>query len=121
MPIRVKLAAALRALGLTEETVDFDHDPPLQLRIWVPEKGDTHPPANDPAHIVPRPRAEHDEKTSGRRTKARAEGDVTEIAKTKRLAAEQEDFRRRLMAKEPGREREKSRRWPKRKMGRGKR
>lgn len=53
MPMKVKLEAALRALGLTLETVDFDHTPPLQMRVWRPDKGDTDPPANDPAFIMP--------------------------------------------------------------------
>lgn len=103
---RDKLRAALHALGLTEETVEWDHDPPIQMRVWVPEKGDTDPPARDPRHVVPRPTAEHLVKTAGRATKARAEGDVTEIARTKRLADEQEEFRRRVLAKEPGKPRE---------------
>ena len=102
LTLRDKLRAALHALGLTEETVQWDHDPPIQLRVWVPERGDTDPPASDPRHLVPRPTAEHREKTSGRKTKARAEGDQTEIARTKRLAAEQEEFRARLLSKEPG-------------------
>lgn len=103
---RDKLRAALHALGLTEETVQWDHDPPIQMRVWVPEKGDTEPPARDPRHVVPRPTIEHRVKTAGRATKARAEGDVTEIARTKRLAGEQEEFRRRVLAKEPGQKRE---------------
>lgn len=118
LTLRDKLRAALHALGLTEETVEWDHDPPLQLRIWRPDRGDTEPPANDPRHLVPRPKVDHREKTTGRRTKARAEGDITEIARTKRLAREQEEFRARLLAKEPGRERSKGSKWPKRPMRR---
>lgn len=105
MPLKVKLEAALRALGLTIDTVDFDHDPPLGMRVWRPDQQDTDPPANDPAHIVPRPRGQHREKTSGRTTKARAEGDQTEIARTQRLADEQAAFRARLLAKAPGEKR----------------
>lgn len=117
MPTKVKLEAALRALGLTLETVNWDHDPPIQMRVWVPEKGDTEPPANDPAHIVPRRRDDHRRKTSGGATKARAQGDVTEIAKTKRLAESQEEFRRRLLAKEPGDKPERQSKWPSRSLG----
>lgn len=117
MSTKVKLEAALRALGLTLETVDWDHDPPIQMRVWVPEKGDTEPAANDPAHIVPRHREDHRRKTSGGATKAKAQGDVTEIAKTKRLAESQEEFRRRLLAKEPGDKPERKSKWPSRPFG----
>jgi len=117
MSTKVKLEAALRALGLTLETVDFDHTPPLQLRVWVPERGDTEPPANDPDHIVPRLREDHRRKTSGGSTKAKAQGDVTEIAKTKRLAGGQDEFRRRLLAKDPGEKPDRKSKWPKRSLG----
>jgi len=101
MPIKVKLQAALHAIGMTLEDTDFDHCPPLQLRVFDPVAGDTIPPANDAVYIVPRPREAHRAKTMGIQTKAKAAGDVTEIAKTKRLAGEQEQFRSRLLAKEP--------------------
>lgn len=117
MSMKVKLEAALRALGLTLETVDFDHSPPLQMRVWVPEKNDTVPAANDPEHIVPRRREDHRRKTSGGATKARAQGDVTEIAKTKRLADTQAEFRRRLLAKEPCDKPERNSHWPSRPFG----
>lgn len=117
MSMKVKLEAALRALGLTPETVQWDHDPPLQMRVWVPEKKDTDPPANDPKHIVPLASAAHREKTSGSATKARAQGDVTEIAKTRRLAEKQAEFRRRLLATEPDDKTERKSRWPSRPLG----
>lgn len=117
MPISVKLDAALRALGLEPREVDFDHDPPLQLRIWCPEKRDTIPPANDPNHIVPRARAGHKAKT--------AKTDVPAIAKTKRLARDQEVFRARLLAKDGGDEppppSKRKRQWPSRSFQQGKR
>jgi hypothetical protein len=117
MPMKVKLEAALRALGLTLETVNWDHDPPLQMRVWVPEKNDTIPAANDPAFIVPLEREEHRAKTSGGKTKARAQGDQTEIARTKNMADTQEEFRRRILAKEPGKKPERKSKWPSRPFG----
>lgn len=114
MPLRVVLEAAIRQsrcpdcgkpLGRLED-VQRDHSPPLQMRAYDAEAGDTIPPANDPAHIVLRHKDCHGVKTAGRPTKARAEGDVTEIARTKRLADEQAEFRRRVLAKEPGQKRE---------------
>lgn len=117
MPMRVKLEAALRALGLTLETVDFDHCPALQQRVWNPVAKDTQPAANDPAFIVPRSREDHRDKTSGGKTKARAQGDVTEIARTKNLAESQAAFRRRMLAKEPGVEPERKSKWPSRPLG----
>lgn len=84
-----------------------DHTPPLQLRAWDAEAGDTIPPANDPKHITLRHIDCHKAKTTGGKTKARAQGDVTEIARTKRLAEKQKEFRDRILAKgqnEPGEE-----------------
>ena len=63
--------------------IDFDHDPPLQLRVWDPVAKDTVPPANDPRYIVPRLRASHRRKT--------AKKDIPAIAKAKRLSARQNE------------------------------
>lgn len=102
MPLRVKLAAALLQLGLDPADVEWDHFPALALRVW--DGVDTIPPANDPNYIVPRASIAHGVKTSGSPTRARAEGDQHEIAKTKRLAASHSAFRERILKKEPGRE-----------------
>ncbi len=88
MPLRVKLAAALRALGLDPDNVDWNHNPPIQLRRWDPETGDTDPPANDPRFIEPLDRAEHKTLTAKR--------DVPAIARTKR--AEKKRAARQAMA-----------------------
>lgn len=108
MPMAVKIEAALLALGLDPKTVEWDHDPALQLRRWDKKKKDTIPPANDPRFIKPRPKAAHAEKSNGPATKAFAQGDKTEIAKGDRLAAQQAEFRRRILSKEPGKPREKT-------------
>jgi hypothetical protein len=91
MPLRVKLAAALHALGLDPDDVDFDHAPPLMQREWDPNACDTIPPANEPSAIVPRARGEHKAKT--------AKVDVPQIAKTKRLSKTQKAFRSAMLSK----------------------
>jgi ribosome modulation factor len=103
MPLSVKLASALIALGfhpnaaaraagiklepmpelfddgrydgIADEPIQFDHDPALGLRVNEPYR---IPLDNDPRFIVPRLKAPHRVKTSA---------DQTAIAKTKRLEA----------------------------------
>jgi hypothetical protein len=105
--LKTKLDAALRhtrcpdcgaPIGSTANG-RLDHDPPIQLRVWDEEAQDTSPPANDTSCLIWRHIDCHAIKTSGRRTKAAAEGDQTEIAKTKQLAKKTEEFRRRVLAK----------------------
>lgn len=79
------------------DELDFDHQPPLQLRIWDEEKQDTEPAANDPRYLVPMARATHRRKT--------AKTDVPAIAKTKRLAAGHKEFVSKLLARECGEKR----------------
>jgi len=81
------------------DNIHRDHTPPLQMRAWDAEAGDTIPAANDPAYITLRHTDCHKDKTSGGTTKAKAQGDVTEIYRTRRLARQQEDFRARLLAR----------------------
>lgn len=86
MSLEVKLRAALLALGLDpDKEIEWDHQPPLQQRVWDPFIEDTEPTANDPRYILPRQKAEHREQTAKR--------DIPAIAKTKRLAKKQETFR----------------------------
>lgn len=92
MPLMVKLESALRALGFEPKDIEWQHDPPLALRVWVPERGDYDPPENDPRYIRPMPRAEHREVTAKR--------DIPAIAKTKRLSRKQAEFRRRMLEPE---------------------
>lgn len=100
IPLHVKLQVALAAMGLAESDIDWDHDPPIQLRVWDEAAQDTVPPCNDPAHIRIRIKADHRVKTSGAPTRAHNRGaDVTEIRRTDRLAEEQAAFRNRLLAK----------------------
>lgn len=94
MSLSVKLEAALRALGMEPKTVEFQHDPPLGVRIWVPERNDYDPPENDPRYIVPMAKEDHREVTAKR--------DIPAIAKTKRLSKTHEEFRQKMLAKDSG-------------------
>jgi hypothetical protein len=93
------------------KAIDWDHCPPLMLRVWDEAAGDTDPPANDPAHIVPRIRDDHREKTATR--------DVPAIAKAKRCADEHDEFRRRLLEKDSGADRDHPKPKGRRLQGRG--
>lgn len=117
IPDRVKLIAALRRFGLVIEQVQFDHAPALALRPINPVTGDTIPPANDPEHIQMLLIVEHKAKTFGPGGEKRittAGSDIGNIAKTRRVTKDQEDFQRRMLAKEAGEKPERKSKWPKR-------
>ncbi len=107
IPDKVKLQVILQQnaactkcgerLGKIEDC-EFDHIPALGLRCWDAEAKDTTPRANDPAFIEGKHKDCHAKKTFGSHGEL-ARGDVTEIARTKRIAKETEDFRRRMLAK----------------------
>jgi hypothetical protein len=84
-------------LGKLADT-QFDHVPALQLRCWDPEAKNTVPASNDKEHIFAKHVDCHAQKTFGSKASKRG-ADVTEIARTKRIAAETEDFRRRMLKK----------------------
>ncbi|SDH37511.1 hypothetical protein [Bradyrhizobium ottawaense] len=126
IPDLVKLKVVLRQdslcatcrerLGKLEDT-QFDHVPALQLRCWDPEAKNTIPPANDVDSIFAKHVDCHAAKTFGSKASKRG-ADVTEIARTKRIAKDTEAFRQRMLAKgdpeaEPRPERPKKQ-WPKR-------
>ena len=120
MPLGVKLEAAIRQLGLDPKDVQYDHHPALGLRERN-EQGVYTPDENDPRYIVLRSAADHKVKTGGRRGEkmaSAADGDTHKIAKSKRLARATDEFRRRMLAKEPGRKagRQPRWRWPARKL-----
>jgi hypothetical protein len=96
MSIRTKLRAALRQSHCPDcarplddmDEVQADHCPPLQLRVWDEDAGDTVPAANDPLYIVMRHTDCHRRKTTGRKGESELSvggGDQSEIAKTRRL------------------------------------
>lgn len=127
IPDLVKLKVVLRQNGKCAtcgeplghlEVTEFDHVPAIQLRIWCEETRDTVPPSNDESSIFAKHDDCHAAKTFG--TKATKRGaDVTEIARTKRIAKDTEDFRRKMLAKTdpdaaPEPERKPKKKWPSR-------
>ena len=116
VPLRVKLDAALLQLGLDPKTAVLDHHPPLAQRVLL-TCGHYLPSANDPRYLQWLAPEAHAENTTGRRGTSRLSkrgGDVSEIAKTKRLERQAEFIKRVLMSgavRAP-----KPSRWPKRKM-----
>jgi hypothetical protein len=107
IPVTVKLEVVIRQhslcakcgerLGKLDDT-QFDHVPAVQLRCWDPEAKDVTPRSNDPEFIFAKHADCHAKKTFGSREEL-TRGDVTEIARTKRIAKDTEDFRRRMLAK----------------------
>jgi hypothetical protein len=101
--------------------VQFDHDPALQLRAWSEDLQDTLPAANDVEFIRALHKDCHAEKTTGRRGESKLSkrgGDISEVAKVRRITRKEEEFRKRLLTKgdaEPD-SGEASSRWPRRKM-----
>ena len=91
IPLRAKLEACLRLLGLPPD-VEWDHCPALQLRPIRPDGTDWEPGQHDPAHLEPLTKAAHLLKTTGRKGLSKlsitGNGDVSRIAKGKRLRGE---------------------------------
>ena len=100
MPLAVKLQAALNALGLGGKAINWDHRPALSHRPYDEAKGDYDPPENDPRYIVPMLAEENKALADGNHRPL--SGDTSVAAKLKRLSAEQDEFRRRLLAKDGG-------------------
>lgn len=94
MPVSVQRDAALIALGLDPNDVEWHHQPALALRLIDIETGKYTPDANDPRYIVPLATKEHRERT--------AKIDIPQAAKTKRLEKAQEAFRAAMVAKTTG-------------------
>lgn len=97
MSLSIKLSAALYALGLDPDDVEYDHCPALAMRPVDPATGDTVPPANDPRYIVPRSRADHKAKTFG--TSIPLSGDISQIRKLDRVEEKHAAFRQKVLAK----------------------
>ncbi|MEY9178350.1 hypothetical protein QIH87_27610 [Bradyrhizobium elkanii] len=128
IPVTVKLEVVIRQhslctkcgkrLGKLDDT-QFDHVPALQLRCWDAEAKDTTPWANDPEFIQAKHADCHAQKTFGSKDEL-TRGDVTEIARTKRIAKSTEEFRRKMLAKvdpdvpEPAQPKRPKKKWPSR-------
>lgn len=128
IPVTVKLEVVIRQhslcttcgqrLGKLDDT-QFDHVPAIQLRCWDAEAKDTTPRANAPQFIQAKHTDCHAQKTFGSKGEL-SRGDVTEIARTKRIAKSTEEFRRKMLAKsdpdapEPAQQKRPKKKWPSR-------
>lgn len=105
VPMEAQRDAALMQLGLDPATAELHHSPALALRAFDEETGLYDPDERDPRYMLWLADEKHHVVTFG--TKATvADGDLHKIAKAKRLAKEQEEFRRRVLTREPGQPRE---------------
>lgn len=96
------LGSALTATGLAGG--HLDHRPPLEARPWNARKGDTVPPANDPAYLEYVTWKEHDRRTNGlggERRVTTAGSDAHTRAKIKRLRGETKPKRHRVIPSRP--------------------
>lgn len=114
IPSAVKIDALLIMLGFDPtRAIDWNHRPALGLREFDEDTGLYTPDELDPRYLEPQYAEDHDVITNGSKATS-AGGDIHKIAKAKRLSREQEEFRRRMLAKKPGKPREKSGRIPSR-------
>lgn len=97
IPLSVKLDVALRALGLDGVTIEWSHEPALQLRAINAAGTDWKPGQHDPRYIEIRRRAEHAERTFKNNGTGRS--DLGAIAHSKRLVRSQQQHGQRLAAK----------------------
>lgn len=101
IPLAVKLAVALRQLGLDPKTAILDHDPAL----WRRERtaaGGYIPDENDPAFLQWLGPAPNAEKTFGRGGEKRIttrDSDVGEFHRTNSIAKKEAAFKARVLAK----------------------
>jgi hypothetical protein len=91
IPMRVQRDACLLAFGMQPDQVEFHHNPPIELRPLNEDGTDTVPPMNDPRHIEPMLSEAHKRETFGDPA-IPLSGDVSKIAKTKRLEKKTERF-----------------------------
>jgi hypothetical protein len=110
IPLATKLKVALKALGVTEDQIDWSHEPALALRMY--NDFDYEPPQHDPAYIVIRSKADHARITF--KDNGTGRGDLTAIAHSKRVTRKHEEFRRRLLAKGESNSDQPKRKWPSR-------
>lgn len=115
--MRLQRDVALHQLGLDPATAELDHVPAIGLRAVNAALRDYDPPQLDPRYLRWRDPVEHKTKTFGNKATT-AGSDIHLIAKSKRITREQEEFRRRILTKQPGKSARPASKWPKRKFGR---
>jgi hypothetical protein len=99
-PVSVERDACLHILGLLGKKIEWHHTPPLSHRPQDPHTGLYTPEENDPRHIVPMEVEAHRLQTVG--DGSPLSGDISVAAKVKRVTEAHEEFRRKVLAKEPG-------------------
>ena len=100
IPLGVKLAVALRALGVKASEIDYSHEPALGLRAINDDGTDYKPAQLDPEFIFIRARAAHDEITF--KDNGTGRGDLTAIAHVRRTASKHGAHVQRIAAKGTG-------------------
>lgn len=107
MSLSVKLAACLDALGFKpDDEIEWDHTWALGLRERTADGGYI-PDANDPRYIRPRLKETHALKTRGNGATT-AGSDVGNMRHLRDLTKSQEEARRRMLAKQCGKPRERT-------------
>jgi hypothetical protein len=96
MSTSTKLAACLHLMGLADETIQWDHDPPLCDRPFDEATKTYTPDANDPRYIVPRPVGEHKKLTAADAKKRASDRRTQRMlgSKADRLKAAQDALQR---------------------------
>lgn len=98
IPVSIKLAVALRALGLRETEINWSHEPALGLRAF--DDRDYDPPQHDPEYIFIRTKPKHDEITF--KDNGTGRSDLGAIAHVKRVARNEAEHRAEMTAKLTG-------------------
>lgn len=111
--VGTKLAVALRKLGVKPSEIDWSHEPALGLRAINDAGTDYVPAQHDPDYIFIRSKPEHSKLTN--KDNGTGRSDKGAIAHVRHLTKDQEEFRRRLLAKGADAARPKSR-WGSRKL-----
>lgn len=114
VPIKIALRVALRQAGLDPDHVRLDHHPALELRLADEVAGLYDPDQHDERYLQWISTKTHDVKTFG--THVPLSGDLSKIAKLKRVERNEAEFRARVLAKEPGTSSRPKSKWPKRRM-----
>ena len=96
-PLSVERDAALNALGLLGKAIHWDHRPALSHRPYDPATGLYEPDENDPRYLYPVLAETNKALAVG--THVPLSGDTSIAAKLKRISKDQEEFRRKLLAK----------------------
>lgn len=112
IPLSIKLAVALRALGVKASDINWSHEPALGLRAINEDGTDYDPPQHDPEYIFIRTKVQHSHITNKNNGTGRS--DKGAIAHVRHLTEAQEETRRRILARNEGEPKPKSR-WAKRK------